>query len=188
MTYRRDIDVLKGFAILAVVLYHIGVCSSGYLGVDAFFLINGYLVVPSVITNVGNGSFRYSQFLEKKTFRLLPLVLIASMLSMVIGYVYMLPDDFENLSESVVASSLFSNTILESITTRNYWDVGNAYKPLMHLWYVGILFEFYLLMPLIVMAVKRLSRKYERDVLTILTLLTILSLVIYMIPVHSGSV
>ena len=61
-TYRYDLDLLKGLAIIAVVLYHAGWCKSGYLGVDVFFVINGYLVVPKVMSEIASGQFRYFSF------------------------------------------------------------------------------------------------------------------------------
>ena len=64
--YRHDLDLLKGLAIIAVVLYHAGLCKSGYLGVDVFFVLNGYLVVPKVMNEIEEGRFRYFAFLEKK--------------------------------------------------------------------------------------------------------------------------
>ena len=71
MKYRYDLDLLKGLAIIAVVLYHAGWCKSGYLGVDVFLVLNGYLVVPKVMSEIANGQFYYFRFLEKKIFRLL---------------------------------------------------------------------------------------------------------------------
>ncbi len=73
--HRGDIDLLKGLAILAVVLFHMHICPSGYLGVDVFFVINGFLIVPSVVKNVAKGQFRFFGFLEKRIMRLLPLLL-----------------------------------------------------------------------------------------------------------------
>ena len=96
-TYRCDLDVLKGVAIIAVVLYHAGWCKSGYLGVDVFFVLNGYFVVPQVIRQIEEGRFKYLSFLEKKIFRLLPLVLLICGLSMAIGYWGMLPNDYRYL-------------------------------------------------------------------------------------------
>ena len=63
--YRHDLDLLKGLAIIAVVLYHAGWCKSGYLGVDVFLVINGYLVVPKVMNEIASGQFRYFSFLKK---------------------------------------------------------------------------------------------------------------------------
>ena len=60
--YRDDLDLLKGFAIIAVVLYHMGISSCGYLGVDVFFAINGFLIMPKVIREVADGRFRYLSF------------------------------------------------------------------------------------------------------------------------------
>ena len=157
--YRQDLDVIKGISIIAVVLFHIGLLKSGYLGVDAFFVINGFLIVPSVLKYIQQSSFSFFEFMMKRTVRLLPLVVIASVVALSIGYFVMLPDDFENLSQSVIASNCFSENILEAITTKNYWDQDNGYKPLMHLWYVGILFEFYILFPLLMLGAKYISKR-----------------------------
>ena len=75
-TYRHDVDLLKGIAIIAVFLYHAGWCKSGYLGVDVFFVLSGYLIVPRVMGQIADGTFSYWRFLEKRLFRLLPLVLL----------------------------------------------------------------------------------------------------------------
>lgn len=184
--HRNDLDLLKGFAILAVVLYHMEISASGYLGVDAFFVVNGFLIVPKVVRDVATGQFRYFPFLKKRIIRLLPLLLLASAIALLAGCWGMLPDDYENLSQSVVATNFFSNNILAAITTRDYWDVVNEFKPLMHTWYIGILFEFYLLFPLIIMATKRLSQWlrfgfYKYVVITI-TAFSIVSFLLYLNP------
>lgn len=83
--YRYDLDFLKGLTIIAVILYHAGWCKSGYIGVDVFFVVNGYLVVPKVMNEIESGQFRYFSFLEKKLFRLLPLVLLVSAFALAIG-------------------------------------------------------------------------------------------------------
>lgn len=184
--HRDDLDLLKGFAIVAVVLYHMGICRSGYLGVDAFFVINGFLVVPGIVQGIDSGEFRFFPFLGKRIARLLPLVLLVSFLCLLLGFWMMLPDDYENLGESVVATGLFSNNILASLTTNNYWATSNDYLPLMHTWFVGVLFQFYVVFPLIVMLVKWLSRKchfgyYKYTVLAIIAL-SVISVLMYLHP------
>ena len=149
--YRQDLDALKGIAIIAVVLFHMGLLKSGYLGVDAFFVINGFLVVPSVIRKIYQSDFSFFSFMEKRIVRLLPLIVLVSAVALGLGYFVMLPDHYENLAQSVVAGNLMSENILSAITTKNYWDVVNEYKPLMHLWYVGILFEFYMVFPILML-------------------------------------
>ncbi len=148
--YRPDIDILKGIAILAVVIYHMGFLPHGYLGVDVFLVINGFLIIPSVYKRTEEGSFNYFSFLKKRFLRLAPLVVIACAVSMLIGLIGMLPDDYENLAESSVASLFFSNNILSSLIAADYWNVVNDYKPLMHLWAVGVLAQLKLLSPLVV--------------------------------------
>lgn len=176
-TYRYDLDVLKGLAIIAVVLYHAGWCKSGYLGVDVFFVLNGFFVVPQVIRQIEEGHFNYLSFLEKKIIRLLPLVLLICSLSMAVGYWGMLPNDYRYLSEETIASSLFVNNILQSITTQNYW-AAIYHKVLMHNWYLGVLMQFYVLFPLLML----LMRRWMKGTLIILTLL---SLLLYLSPIDT---
>ncbi len=175
--YRYDLDLLKGLAIIAVVLYHAGWCKSGYLGVDLFLVLNGYLVVPQVMRQIDEGRFRYWTFIEKKIFRLLPLVLIVSVLSLAIGYWGMLPNDLRFLSEEAVAASTFMNNVLQAITTQNYW-AAIYQKVLMHTWFLGVLFQFYVVFPLLMLVVKRRMKMT-------LIVLTFLSLLLYLLPVDS---
>ena len=175
--YRYDLDLLKGLAIIAVVLYHAGWCKSGYLGVDVFLVINGYLVVPKVMNEIASGQFRYFSFLEKKLFRLLPLVLLVSAFALCVGYMDMLPFDFRFLSEEVVASSVFANNILQSITTQNYW-AAIYHKVMMHTWFLGVLFQFYIVFPLLMLA----FRKWMKSALVVLTGL---SLLLYLSPIDT---
>lgn len=184
--YRTDLDILKGIAIIAVVLYHIGIAPGGYLGVDVFLVINGFLIVPKVVSTIKDGTFKYFAFLEKRIARLFPLMLLMTSLVLIVGYLGMLPDDYENLCESVVATNFFSGNILGSITAKNYWDVWNDFKPLMHTWYIGILFEFYLIFPLVILFVKWLSKKisfsFPKYVIYFIIFFTVISIVMYLCP------
>ena len=183
--YRQDIDSIKGIAIIAVVLFHLGLLKSGYLGVDAFFVINGFFVIPSMIKHISANTFSYFGFVQKRLMRLYPLILIATTFCLFIGYVGMLPDNYENLGQAVVASNLMSENILSAITTHDYWNVANDYNPLMHLWYVGILVEFYLVSPLFFLIAKKISNSGNIEKTQTLTLwaLTLLSLALYLIPI-----
>lgn len=183
--YRKDLDIFKGFAIIAVVLYHMGLCESGYLGVDVFFVISGFLIVPKVVKDISENSFHYFSFLEKRLVRLLPLLLIVLTSCIITGFWIMLPDDYENLSQSVVASSLFSNNILSLITSRDYWALFMEYKPLMHTWYLGILFEFYLVFPLVLLLVFRFTKNkncFSKNAFLALGILSLGSFVLYLMP------
>ena len=180
---RLDIDMLKGLAIISVVLYHAGFLDTGYLGVDMFLVISGYLTIPSVIRRLENNNWEgYLSFVLNRVVRLYPVVFIACFACLLTGVYGMLPDDFENLSESIIATEIMSNNILAYLTVGNYWDVWNEYKPLMHTWYLGILVEFYIFIPLLVMIGKKVER---RGILAMVALLTFISLAIYLMPYFS---
>ncbi len=186
--YRQDINSLKGFAILAVVLFHMGLLKTGYLGVDAFFVINGFLVIPSVVRKMANGNFSYIPFVLKRWIRLYPMIVLATTVCLAIGFFGMLPDNYENVGQAVVASNLMSENILSAITTHDYWNVVNDYNPLMHLWYVGVLFEFYILFSLILWYAKKIARvSSEKGLCNVLYVLTAVSFLLYIIPIAGAN-
>ena len=179
----KYLDVLKAIAIIAVVLYHSGYLEYGYLGVDLFLVINGYFITKGlcnrVLTNNIPNKGGYISFEITRIVRLLPVLLLASCGCMALGFYVMLPDDYENLSQSVIATNFFSNNILAAITTKNYWDVVNEYKPLMHTWYVGLVMQFYVVYPLL-FYIARFNKKNPKHTLLILVcVLLALSLMVY---------
>ena len=129
-------------------------------------------------TRLGGGKF-YIQFEISRIIRLLPPLLVAGIFCMLLGFFAMLPDDYENLSQSVIATNFFGNNILAAITTGNYWDVVNDYKPLMHTWYVGIVMQFYLVFPVLFYFARISKRKMEGTLLTIIGTVGVLSLLAY---------
>lgn len=158
------LDLLKSYAIVVVVLFHFGLLKYGYLGVDVFFVFAGYLTSKSLDKYGDLINFKnYISFEYNRIKRLLPLLLFACLVCLVYGYFFMLPDDYENLAQSIVASSTFSNNVLQYLTTSDYWASSNDYKPLMHTWYLGVLMQFYLLYPLLFF-IKNIFRKSVRDI------------------------
>ena len=98
---------------------------------------------------------------------------------MLLGYFVMLPDDYENLSQSVIATNGFGNNILAAITTENYWDISNDNKPLMHTWYVGVVMQFYLVYPSQFFFARFNKKNPKETLLTIVSTLAIISLLVY---------
>lgn len=180
----KYIDVLKAIAIIAVVLYHTGLMTYGYLGVDLFLVIAGYLTTQSIFNKfivfekpcVYGG---YFIFVLSRVIRLFPPLLFAGILCILLGYFVMLPDDYENLSQSVIATNGFTNNILAAITTKNYWDVANDYKPLMHTWYVGVVMQFYLVYPFLFFFARLNKKNPKSTLLTIVSTLAVISLLVY---------
>lgn len=173
------LDVMKAIAIIAVVLYHIGLLPFGYLGVDVFLVVAGFLVTRSIQKRSCRDGRWYFKFLVDRISRLFPVLLVAGAAAMVIGWFTMLPDDYENLGESVVATNLFANNILSAITTGDYWNIANEYKPLMHTWYVGLLMQFCLVFPLLFYLAKLDKRTPRRTLLVVICSLALLSLLVF---------
>lgn len=174
--YRNDIDGLRAIAVLSVIAFHFGYLPNGFIGVDVFFVISGYLITGIIYKELKENNFSIINFYLRRTRRIIPLALFITIVSLAIGIATMLPDDLENLSQSVVATNLFSNNILQAITTKNYWDVVNEYKPLMHTWSLGIEEQYYLFYPLLFLLV---GKKRHAWLLPILFFLTISSLALY---------
>lgn len=148
-TYRADIDGLRAIAVVSVVAFHFGVLATGFLGVDVFFVISGFLITGIISREYASDTFSLLDFYERRTRRIVPLVLVVCLAALLIGMPTMLPDDLENLAQSVIATNLFANNILQAITTRDYWDVVNEFKPLMHTWSLGVEEQFYLVFPVL---------------------------------------
>ena len=142
--------------------------------------------MPRIIKGVEEGSFRFFKYIRSRIVRLLPAILLVSVISLAIGYIFWLPNDYENLAESVIASTVFSNNVLSGITTKNYWDAVNEYKPLMHMWYVGILMEYYVLLPIAAIGLKKLAETLHRDKKRILLagigVITTISFLLFLMP------
>jgi len=110
---------------------------------------------------------------------------VAACIALGIGFFAMLPDDYENLAESVIASNVFANNFLACITTKNYWDVSNAFKPLMHFWYVGVLMQAYVVLPVLFWGTYKLSHKHKLALPVAAAVLTAISAILYFLPVFS---
>jgi len=169
--YRDDIDGLRTIAVIAVFIFHAGFLPNGYLGVDIFFVISGYLITRILSIGRQDQTLTISEFYIKRIRRIIPLVLFFCLISLIIGSVVMLPDDLENLSQSTIATVFFSNNILLCITTQNYWEVLNEFKPLMHTWSLGIEEQFYIIYPFVIYLIPT-KRKLLFFVLLSITLLS----------------
>lgn len=175
-----QIDFIKGIAIISVILYHIGLMQYGYLGVDVFLVINGFLIEKSLEKAFSEENFSFWNFVIRRVNRLWLLVVILGAVALALGFYTMLPDDYENLCETIVASNMFANNILQAITTRNYWDVVQTFKPLMHTWYLGILLQFYICWPFVMMLLKKAGKNRKKAAFAVLLIFTAISFGLYL--------
>ena len=173
--YRGDIDGLRSIAVISVIVFHLGYLPNGFLGVDVFFVISGYLITKIIFTQCAERQFSLINFYLRRTRRIIPLVCAVDIVVLMVGMIVMLPNDLEKLAQSIIATNLFSNNILQLITTGNYWDVINEYKPMMHTWSLGLEEQYYLLYPLIFLP---LGRGHVKILLSFIGVMTVISLVL----------
>jgi peptidoglycan/LPS O-acetylase OafA/YrhL len=159
--YRGDIDGLRGVAVLLVVLYHAwpSEVPGGFVGVDIFFVISGFLISSVVFTSMEAGTFTLKEFWARRIRRLVPALLVVLAASLVAGWFLLLPTELEQLGRHVVAGVLFVSNIL-LIFEADYFDTGSELKPMLHLWSLGVEEQFYLLFPIVALISLGLRRKF----------------------------
>jgi peptidoglycan/LPS O-acetylase OafA/YrhL len=178
LEYRTDIDGLRAIAVTSVILFHLGYLTNGYLGVDIFFVISGFLITSIIYTSASKKEFSLLKFYERRIRRIIPLLLFICLTALILGIAVMLPEDLENLSQSVIASNLSINNILMYITSGNYWATKNEFKPLMHTWSLGVEEQYYLIYPFIFYFFQSRKTKLSVYLIIALTLLSLLAFII----------
>ena len=158
MDYRRDIDGLRAIAILPVIFFHAGFSkfNYGYLGVDIFFVISGFLITSFIVHDLKQGKFNVLNFFDRRARRILPGLILIMLTSIPFAMIYMQPDDLENFGQSLFATSIFSNNILLYLTS-GYWDIASEFKPLLHTWSLSVEEQYYLIFPFLMLLIWKLN-------------------------------
>jgi peptidoglycan/LPS O-acetylase OafA/YrhL len=158
MDYRRDIDGLRAIAILPVIFFHAGFSKFyyGYLGVDIFFVISGFLITSFIVNDLKQDKFNVLNFFDRRARRILPGLILIMLTSIPFAIIYMQPDDLENFGQSLFATSVFSNNILLYLTS-GYWDIASEFKPLLHTWSLSVEEQYYLIFPFLMLLIWKLN-------------------------------
>lgn len=146
--YRPDIDGLRALAVLSVVLFHVNpeLLPGGFVGVDVFFVISGYLITRNIYSDIRAGKFTYSSFYARRIRRLFPALFFTLVLTSILGFLLLSPSHLERLGQSTVyAAASLSNYYFWS--EAGYFDISNSYKPLLHFWSLAVEEQFYLVWP-----------------------------------------
>jgi len=167
--YRRDVDGLRAVAIIAVVVYHAfpSILPSGNVGVDIFFVISGYLISQLLIRQFVKNTFSFSDFYNRRIRRIFPALLCMLIVVMVMGLLFLFPNEYAQLGRHIGAGAgFFANLLL--YTEVNYFDKSAAYKPLLHLWSLGVEEQFYVVWPILLYVFRHRLRSVPALITTLI--------------------
>src|SRR5580692_6574859 len=170
LDYRADIDGLRAIAVLAVIGFHAfpAWIRGGFVGVDVFFVISGYLISTILLAGMERGSFRFSQFYMRRIRRIFPALIVVLVACMVAGWLVLFSFEYKALGKHIAGSAAFvSNFVLWN--EAGYFDKATAIKPLLHIWSLGIEEQFYIVWPLLLYLV------WKRKTATLVLLLLLLA-------------
>jgi peptidoglycan/LPS O-acetylase OafA/YrhL len=174
-SYRPDIDGLRAVAVLSVVLYHAGVpmLPGGFVGVDIFFVISGFLITRIIAREIADDRFSIVRFYERRTRRIFPALFVMLGVSSIVSIVVLLPAEMLDFGHSLAAATLFVSNVF-FWQTADYFGGPAHLKPLLHTWSLAVEEQFYIILPLLLLVLARLSRQRTMHVLLALTALSFL--------------
>ncbi|MBO9560474.1 MAG: acyltransferase [Caulobacter sp.] len=161
MQHRNDIDGLRAVAILPILLFHAGLTqmSGGFIGVDIFFVISGFLITSIITREMNAGTFSILTFYKRRVVRIFPALFVTLTLVLLAGCLFMLPSEVAPLGKSAAAAAGFVSNIY-FWKTADYFAGSADLKPLLHTWSLGVEEQFYIFYPLMVLLVTRFLKRW----------------------------
>ena len=168
MRYRPEIDGLRALAVVPVILYHAGLraFSGGFVGVDVFFVISGYLITSIILAEKQAGTFTLLRFYERRARRLLPALFVVICACLSFGWLWLLPEDMKSFSQSLVAVSTFSSNVLFFLKS-GYFDPSAEFIPLLHTWSLAVEEQYYMLFPIFLLLTWKLKSRWVVTILAV---------------------
>jgi peptidoglycan/LPS O-acetylase OafA/YrhL len=157
LKYRPEIDGLRALAVLSVIVFHAGVSAipGGFIGVDVFYVISGFLITKIILADLCENKFSFSQFYSRRVKRLLPAALVLVVTTVVFGYFILTPDKYIELAKSAIYASVFMANVWFA-NNSGYFDQSTEIAPLVHTWSLAVEEQFYLVFPIIVLLLYRM--------------------------------
>jgi peptidoglycan/LPS O-acetylase OafA/YrhL len=178
--YRPEIDGLRAISVLGVLFYHAGLgFPGGFIGVDVFFVISGYLISGIIFNDLKAGTFSLTTFWTKRIRRILPAVSFMAICVLAAGYFLLIPSDFVELARSTIAQALLSANIFFMRDAAGYFSTAAELKPLLHTWTLAVEEQFYLLFPLVFTLLFRFTRRWCGAIIVLLALASLGSGIAY---------
>jgi peptidoglycan/LPS O-acetylase OafA/YrhL len=176
MKYRSEIDGLRSVAVLPVIFFHAGleVFSGGFVGVDVFFVISGYLITTVLVSDLKQGDFSLVHFYERRARRILPALFLVIFACLPAAWLLLSPEDLASFSRSIVSVATFSSNFL-FWSESGYFNTAAELKPLLHTWSLAVEEQYYILFPLLLLAGWKLG---IRALCILLVLVGVLSLML----------
>lgn len=174
MQYRKEIDGLRSIAVIPVILFHAGFewLSGGYIGVDVFFVISGFLITSIILKELDAGTFTITNFYERRARRILPALFLILLVTLPFAWVWLLPYELKDFGKSIIAVNLFSSNILFWLES-NYFAAAAESIPLLHTWTLAVEEQFYIIFPLFMMLFWGLGKRGLALFVAILALLSL---------------
>jgi len=175
MNYRREIDGIRALAVIPVIFFHAGfsLFSGGYVGVDVFFVISGYLITGIVMAEVTRGTFSIADFYERRIRRILPALFLVVVVCVPVAFLVLLPADLKEFGQSLIAVATFSSNVF-FWSQSGYFHGAAELKPLLHTWSLAVEEQFYVLFPLLLLFMWRWGRKWTVAILLTLAVASLL--------------
>lgn len=179
LTYRPEIDGLRTVAVISVILFHAEffvndemLFKGGFIGVDVFFVISGYLITSILLKGLAQGTFSFKDFYERRARRILPILFTVMLVTIPFAWVYLLPKAMTDYANSIIYSLFFSSNIWFWLED-SYWAEPSTLKPFLHTWSLAVEEQFYIVTPFLLLFLWKYAR---HQMLTIFAVISLVSL------------
>jgi peptidoglycan/LPS O-acetylase OafA/YrhL len=173
--YRPDLDALRGIAVLAVIVFHAfpSLIPGGFVGVDIFFVISGYIISKHIVEQLEYGNFQIKEFYKRRIIRIFPALILVLLFVIIIGWTVLTPGEYESLGRPIAGGAAFAANFV-FWHEAGYFDTAANTKPLLHLWSLGVEEQFYIFWPIIISTIYVKYKQYFGQILLALTTLSLI--------------